>query len=61
MFDSGYNWVVSVPVAWLLCHRTALPVIVVYLIIQALDMIKTTIGRIMIGKKVWMDRLVEGE
>ena len=59
LFDSVYSWVLPVPCAFLLCRFTALSVFVVYAIIQAADLIKVTIGAVLIRKGVWISNLAD--
>ena len=61
LFDSVYSWVVPVPCAFLLCKFTMIPVFAVYAVIQAADLIKVTIGAILIRKGVWISNLAEDE
>lgn len=58
LFDSVFSWVCSVPAAFLLCNYTALNILTVYAIIQALDLIKVTIGYVLIRKGVWISNIV---
>ena len=57
IFDSGFMWVFAVPVAFILSAFTTLPIIIVYVIVQLLDLIKTTMGTIFLGKKTWLRNL----
>ncbi|MCH5195116.1 MAG: MATE family efflux transporter [Oscillospiraceae bacterium] len=59
LFDSVYSWVVGVPVAAALCAFTDIPVLYVYAIVQALDLVKVAIGCILINKGVWVSNIVE--
>ena len=59
LFDSVYTWVVPLPVAFLLCHFTALPILFVYAVIQAADIIKVIVGYILIKKGLWISNIVE--
>lgn len=59
LFDSVFSWVCSVPVALLLCNFTGLPILPIYAMVQALDLIKIAIGYGMIRKGVWIANLVE--
>ena len=59
IFDSFYSWVVSVPVAYILCTCTTLPILGVYAIVQSLDFIKLMVGYILIKKGVWITSLIE--
>lgn len=62
LFDSGYSWVIAVPLAFLLCKFSALPILVIFAIVQCADFIKVTIGYIMIRKGIWLTNLAdEGE
>lgn len=58
LFDSVYSWVVGVPVAAVLCVFTDIPVLYAYTIVQALDLVKVTIGCILINKGVWVSNIV---
>lgn len=58
LFDSVFLWCVSTPAAYVLSRFTALPIIQLYLSIQLLDIIKCTIGFILVKKGVWVNNLV---
>jgi Na+-driven multidrug efflux pump len=58
MFDSGFTWVICIPIAWCLIHLTAMPIIWVYLCIQLLDIIKCTFGYTLVYKGVWINNMV---
>ena len=59
LFDSVYSWAVPLPVALLLCHYTALPILVVYAVVQAADIIKVIVGYVLIKKGIWISNIVE--
>ncbi|MCM1298240.1 MAG: MATE family efflux transporter, partial [[Eubacterium] siraeum] len=59
LFDSVYSWAVTVPLAYLLCKFSPLPIMAVYAIVQAADIIKVIIGAILIRKGVWISNLVD--
>ncbi|MBR1815993.1 MAG: MATE family efflux transporter [Lachnospiraceae bacterium] len=59
LFDSGFSWVVSVPVAYIICTFTGLPILWIYATIQALDIIKVVVGYVLIKKGIWITNLVE--
>lgn len=59
LFDSVYSWVVTLPAAWLLCYDTALPILGIYAIIQAADLIKVVVGYCLIRKGLWISNMVE--
>lgn len=58
LFDSVFSWVVSVPAAFLLCRFSPLPILAIYAIIQAADLIKVCIGYVLIKKGVWISNIV---
>ena len=54
-----YSWVVPLPIAAVLCYYTGLPILAVYAIVQAADLIKLAVGYILIQKGVWISNIVE--
>ena len=58
LFDSGYTWVIAVPLAWCLVHLTGLPVETVYLIVQLADLLKCVLGFAFIRRGVWLNNMV---
>lgn len=59
IFDSVFIWCVSVSIAFILSRYTALPVIVIYIIVQLADIIKCTIGFVLVKKGVWLQNIVQ--
>lgn len=59
LFDSVFTWGVCFPVAWLLAYRTQLPIVPLYLCVQALDIVKGAIGSVLVVKGVWIQNIVE--
>ena len=59
LFDSVFSWVVTVPVAAVLCLTTQLYVFVIYAIVQSLDLIKVAIGYGLIRKGIWISTIVD--
>lgn len=59
LFDSVFSWAVSLPLAQILCFETELPILGVYAIVQAADIVKIIIGGIMIRRGVWITNLAE--
>lgn len=57
LFDSGAIWILSIPLAFALCHFTALPVTVVYALCYASDLVKCVIGAYIIKKGIWIQNL----
>ncbi len=58
LFDSVFVWGVSIPVAFILSRFTGLPVLELYIVVQALELIKAIIGFVMLKKKLWVQNLV---
>lgn len=61
LFDSVFLWCVSAPVAFVLSRYTDLPIVPLYLSVQLLDLIKCTIGFILVKKGVWLNNIVVKE
>lgn len=59
LFDSVYSWVVTLPIALLLCNLTGLPILVIYAVVQAADIIKVIVGYVLIQKGIWISNIVE--
>lgn len=60
-FDCVYVWTVCVPVAFILARFTDLPIIPLYAVVQAVDIIKCVVGFVLVKKGVWINNLVENE
>lgn len=58
LFDSVYVWLVTIPTASILIHFTDLHILNVYFLCQLVDIIKVTIGFILIKKGVWIRNIV---
>lgn len=58
IFDSGFTWGICVPVAFVLANMTALPIVPLYLAVQALELIKVVIGTYLVHKGVWINNIV---
>lgn len=59
IFDSGFIWVVNVPVAMLLAHGTTMPIVWMFLCISLLDVLKAIIGFILVKRGTWLNTIVE--
>ena len=57
LFDSVFSWGVSIPLALALSFLTNLPILPLYAIVQAADIIKIIIGSVMIKKGIWVNNL----
>lgn len=58
LFDSVFIWCVSVTIAFTLSRFTSLPVTMVFILVQAGDIIKCIIGFILVKKGVWLQNIV---
>lgn len=58
LFDSVFIWCVSVSLAFFFSHYTALPVMAVYVAVQLGDIIKCTIGFLLVKRGVWLQNIV---
>lgn len=58
IFDSGFVWICSVPVAFLLSRFTHMPILTLFVTVQALDLIKCVLGYIFVKKGVWLNTVV---
>lgn len=59
LFDSGFVWLVSVPLAFLLSRFTGVPIVPMYIIISAADIIKCVLGYAFMHKGVWLNTVIE--
>lgn len=57
MMDSGYMWVVTVPIALILAYLTTLPVTLMFLCVQAMDIPKLFFGYDRYQKGYWIKNL----
>ncbi|MFH5882203.1 MAG: MATE family efflux transporter [Candidatus Izemoplasmataceae bacterium] len=57
LMDSGYMWIIAVPIALTLAYFTALPVTMMFLIIQGLDIPKAFIATTRFKKEKWLRNL----
>lgn len=57
-FDSGYAWIVSIPLAYVLSRYTVLPILPLYFICQFADILKCVVGGVLVKKGVWIQKLV---
>ncbi len=58
LFDSFYLTVVNVPLAFCLSRFTALPVLVLYILVNGAELFKVIVGYVLIKKRVWVNNLV---
>ena len=58
IFDSGFVWLCSVPVAFILSRFTAVPILPLFVTVQALDLLKCILGYVFVKKGVWLNTVV---
>ncbi len=61
LFDSVYVWCVNIPAAYFLSRYTSMNIVPLYFICQFVDIIKCTVGFILIKNGAWLNNLVENE
>ena len=60
LFDSGYMWAVSVPLAFCLSRFTAIPIVPLFLVCNMTDLFKCAIGLWMLKRGTWIKNLTAG-
>ncbi|MBR4725233.1 MAG: MATE family efflux transporter [Lachnospiraceae bacterium] len=60
LFDSGYQWIIMIPLAFALTHFTNLTILPIVALVQASEIIKAVFGYILVKKGVWVNNLVNG-
>lgn len=58
LFDSVFACCVNLPIIYVMCHYTGLPIIPLYAICQTIEFIKCTVGGILVKKGVWLRNIV---
>lgn len=58
LFDCCFMWVVTIPVAYVLAKFTALPIVPLYAVCTGIDLIKCTIGTVLMAKGMWLNNIV---
>lgn len=61
LFDSVYMWCISIPAAFVLSRYTDMPIVILFLSIQLIDIIKCIIGFVLVKKGVWLQNIVSEE
>lgn len=59
IFDCGFMWAVSVPIAYCLSRFTNIPILTLYAAVQAATVLKSIIGIIMLKKVHWIRKIVD--
>ncbi len=58
IFDSGFIWIISFPLAYCVAHFTSLSIITFYLIVQSVEIVKAVAAGILIKKGFWINNIV---
>ena len=58
LFDSGYTFVFTFTTALLLTRLTSLPILIIYIRVQCVDIPKATLGLILVRKGIWVNNIV---
>ena len=59
IFDSGFVWLISVPLAFMLSRFTDMPIIYMYACVLGADIIKCCLGYIFMKKGIWLNTVVD--
>ncbi|MBR5869088.1 MAG: MATE family efflux transporter [Clostridia bacterium] len=57
IFDSGFMWAMTIPLAFVLANFTAMPIVPLYLIVQLADLIKCSFGAHLLKKGTWAQNI----
>lgn len=58
IFDSGFMWVIAVPIAFIMSRYTAIPILPLFAISQSLNFIKDILGYYFVKKGSWIKNIV---
>ncbi len=58
LFDCGFSWCITVPIAFVLSRYTDWPILAVYICAQGAELLKVIIGWLLIQKGVWISNIV---
>jgi len=59
LFDSGFVWLISVPVAFVLSRFTQVPIVPLYATVLSVDLIKCVLGYAFMKKGVWLNTVID--
>ena len=57
-FDCGTIWILCVPLAFCLSRFTAMPILPMFICIQAVEIVKCAVGFFLVRRKSWVNNLV---
>jgi len=58
VFDCGMVWMITVPTAYFLSRYTIISAVLIYGAVQAGELLKSTLGFILVKKKIWIQNIV---
>ena len=58
LFDSAFVWCACIPLAYVLSRYTALPILTMFILVQALELIKCVIGYWLVKSRRWVNNIV---
>ena len=61
LFDSLYQWTLVLPLAFILSRHTAMPILPMYICVQAMEFSKCFLGFYLVKRRKWVRDLVRGE
>ena len=59
LFDSGFTWVFSVPLAFVLSRYTDIPIVTMFAVVQSLNLLKSFLGWLFLRSRTWVNNLVK--
>jgi len=59
LFDSCFMWVINVPFVFVMINYTSLPILTVFILSQALNLLKCFLGGWLVHKGIWIKTIVE--
>jgi Na+-driven multidrug efflux pump len=59
LFDCGFVWTIGIPFALLLTHCTGFNMLTIYILVNATELIKSSIGYFMMKSGTWAVNLTE--
>ena len=58
LFDCVYTWCFPLPLAFVLCRFTAMPIVAVFFCVQFIDLVKVVIGAFLLKSGMWANNIV---
>ena len=59
VFDSGFIWLLCMPLAFCLSRFTALPILPMFIAVQSLELVKCVVGFFLLRSRRWVNNLTE--